>query len=348
MLRQDGENIGIPRNFVIYDEADRLSAVKQACKTTMIDEKSFPPKTLAGIISGAKNEMMSPDEYLGMASGPIQRAAALVFPLYQKILKDNNALDLDDLIGRTVNMLQTQKPIRDKWRSQFRYIMIDEYQDTNAAQYKLVKLLTNDDKNIAVVGDDWQCLPAGSMIETPTGCQAIEAVQEGDLVRSASGYGKTGFFKVAGTKKFSHQAKLMRITTASGKQIACTPNHILFARWDKTDSFFVYLMHSQAKGYRIGMAKGTRYDGKKDDIGLRVRANQERADRMWIIRVCKTREEALFNEALYSYKYGVPMMVFHAFANRSMGLTQEHIDTQYDEIDTTERAHKLMEDEDIH
>jgi DNA helicase II / ATP-dependent DNA helicase PcrA len=158
LLRQDGENVGIPRNFIIFDEADRQSAVKQASKTAMIDEKSFPARTLSSIISSAKNELLTPEDYLGMASGPIQRAAAQIFPLYQKILKDNNALDFDDLIGRTVNLLQTQKPLRDKWRQQFRYVMIDEYQDTNAAQYKLVKLLTNDSKNVAVVGDDFQSI----------------------------------------------------------------------------------------------------------------------------------------------------------------------------------------------
>lgn len=158
LLRQDGEHIGIPKNFVIFDESDRLSAVKQACKSAMIDEKSYPPKTLASIIGNAKNELVSPQDYLGVASGPTQRAAAQIYPLYQKILKDNNALDFDDLISRTVNLLQVQEPIRKKWQSQFTYIMIDEYQDTNAAQYKLVKLLTDDRKNIAVVGDDWQSI----------------------------------------------------------------------------------------------------------------------------------------------------------------------------------------------
>lgn len=158
LLRQDGEHAGIPKNFVIFDESDRQSAVKQASKTAMIDEKSFSPKTISSIISSAKNELITPQDYVDVASGPMQRAAAQVFPLYQKILKDNNALDFDDLISRTVNLLQTQKQIRDKWRQQFRYVMIDEYQDTNAAQYKLVKLLTNDSKNIAVVGDDWQSI----------------------------------------------------------------------------------------------------------------------------------------------------------------------------------------------
>src|SRR5690606_18806042 len=97
-------------------------------------------------------------DYLGVASGPTQRAAAQIFPLYQKTLKDNNALDFDDLISRTVNLLQAQTTIRRKWQEQFKYIMIDEYQDTNAAQYKLVKLLTNINNNIVVVGDDFQSI----------------------------------------------------------------------------------------------------------------------------------------------------------------------------------------------
>ena len=347
LLRQDGEAAGIPKNFVIFDESDRQSAIKQASKQIMLDEKSFPARTLSSIISGAKNELVTPDEYLGVASGPVQRAAAQVFPLYQKILKDNNALDFDDLIGRMVNLLQTQKEVRNKWRKQFRYVMIDEYQDTNAAQYKLVQLLTNDDKNIAVVGDDWQCLPPGSLVETADGQKKIEDVTEGMLVKTASGYGKSGYFKVTAQKRFDHKGSLVRIVTASGQQIRCTPNHLLFSRWDKTDSYFVYLMHSQSKGFRIGMAKGTRFDGKKDDIGLRVRANQERADRMWIIRVCQNKEEAIYNEALFSYKYGIPMMVFHAFSNRSMSLTQGSIDALYAQIDTTKRARELMQDEDL-
>jgi DNA helicase II / ATP-dependent DNA helicase PcrA len=154
LLRQDGESVGVPRNFVIFDESDRQSAIKQASKQLMLDEKSFPARTLSSIISNAKNELISPDS----SGGPVQRAAAQVYPLYQNILKQAGALDFDDLIARTVNMLQTQPEMRAKWQQQFRYIMIDEYQDTNAAQYKLVKLLTNDQKNIAVVGDDWQSI----------------------------------------------------------------------------------------------------------------------------------------------------------------------------------------------
>jgi len=158
LLRQDGEHIGVPRSFVIFDEQDRLTAVKQASKELMIDEKSFPPRLLASLISSAKNELINPSEYAGTINSPAESAAAKVYPVYEKILHNASALDFDDLIGKAVAMLAKSVAIRDKWRRQFKYILIDEYQDTNSAQYKLVKLLTNQNNNIAVVGDDWQSI----------------------------------------------------------------------------------------------------------------------------------------------------------------------------------------------
>ena len=158
LLRQDGEHIGIPRSFVIFDESDAQAAIKQASKQVGIDEKSFPPRLLKGLISAAKNELLTPQEYAASAMSPAQEAAARIFPLYERALREASALDFDDLINRTVRLFETQSQIREKWANQFRYIMIDEYQDTNAAQYKLVKLLTNTDRNIAVVGDDWQSI----------------------------------------------------------------------------------------------------------------------------------------------------------------------------------------------
>ncbi len=159
ILRQDGEHAGIPRNFVIWDEGDRQAAIKQAGKQAGVDEKSFPPRLISSLISGAKNEMVSPEEYRSSAEySPATRAAAKVYPLYEKSLKEAAALDFDDLIGRTVALLASQKSVRQKWQEQFRYVMIDEYQDTNSAQYKLVRLLTGAHKNIAVVGDDWQSI----------------------------------------------------------------------------------------------------------------------------------------------------------------------------------------------
>lgn len=158
LLRMDGEYIGIPHGYVIFDESDAQAAIKQASKQLGIDEKSFPARVIKSIISNAKNELLTPEEFAGSANSPAMEAAAKIYPLYQQALKEAAALDFDDLINRTVYLLESQPMIREKWQMQFRYVMIDEYQDTNAAQYRLVRLLTNKNRNIAVVGDDWQSI----------------------------------------------------------------------------------------------------------------------------------------------------------------------------------------------
>src|SRR5438270_1369523 len=112
LLRQDGEYIGIPRSFVIFDESDRLAAVKQVSKQLMIDEKAFPPRTIATLISSAKNEMLGPQDYAGRAASPAQEVAAKAYPLYEGALKEASALDFDDLINRTVALLEAHKEVR--------------------------------------------------------------------------------------------------------------------------------------------------------------------------------------------------------------------------------------------
>jgi len=159
ILRQDGADYGVPKNFVIWDEADRAAAIKQAARSLNLDEKKFPARMLASLISSAKNEMVSPAEFAATAgSTPAAQATAQVYPVYERMLVDGAALDFDDLIAKTVNLLSNHTQFRQKWQQQFSYIMVDEYQDTNAAQYKLIKLLTGPHKNIAVVGDDWQSI----------------------------------------------------------------------------------------------------------------------------------------------------------------------------------------------
>lgn len=158
ILRISGEHIGVPHNFVIFDEADRINTIKKILKELRVDEKSNSPKIIASIISNAKNELVTPSEFQTVASGQLQLVSAKVYPLYQKALKEANGLDFDDLISRTVEMLDKSEVVRQKWQDQFSYIMIDEYQDTNSAQYRLIKLLTGQHNNIAVVGDDWQSI----------------------------------------------------------------------------------------------------------------------------------------------------------------------------------------------
>jgi len=158
LIRMDGQAIGIARNFVIYDEDDRRSLIKQAMKQLSISDKEIKPQQASSAISNAKNEMQGPDEYEANANYPYEKNIAKLYRRYETMRRDAGALDFDDLLLDGVRLLRDVPEMRDKWRNHFKHILIDEYQDTNAAQYQLVKLLVNDDKNLCVVGDDWQSI----------------------------------------------------------------------------------------------------------------------------------------------------------------------------------------------
>lgn len=158
LLRQDGGVIGVSPNFIIYDEEDRQGLIKQAMKTLGISSDQIKPKAASGAISAAKNEMINPVEYAESASFGFQQNVAKIYKEYEALRIQAGALDFDDLLVETVRMLREAADVRHKYRTQFKHILIDEYQDTNAAQYAIVKLLVNDSKNICVVGDDWQSI----------------------------------------------------------------------------------------------------------------------------------------------------------------------------------------------
>jgi DNA helicase-2/ATP-dependent DNA helicase PcrA len=158
MLRVEGEAIGIARNFVIYDEDDRQGLIKQAMKQLAIADKDIKPRAVSSAISNAKNELLDPVAYEASAQFPFQKNIAKIYGVYEKLRSQAGALDFDDLLIETVRLFTEKSDIRDKWRAQFKHILIDEYQDTNAAQYQIIKLLVNDQRNICVVGDDWQSI----------------------------------------------------------------------------------------------------------------------------------------------------------------------------------------------
>lgn len=158
LLRQDGASIGIQSNFVIYDEDDRQGLIKQAMKNEGVTDAKIKPKVVSGMVSSAKNDMIGPEEYALSADYPFQKSVAKVYAAYEALRKEAGALDFDDLLLETVRLFRENEEVRRKWQRQFIHIMIDEYQDTNAAQYAIVKSLVGPDRNICVVGDDWQSI----------------------------------------------------------------------------------------------------------------------------------------------------------------------------------------------
>lgn len=153
ILRIDGKHIGIPSSFVIYDDQDQIDAVKEVMKKLDISLKDYKPSSILATISQAKNQVITSDDYPKYARGHFQEVVARIYILYQKLLKENDALDFDDLLLKVIELFQKNPSILEKYQNRFRYILIDEYQDTNHAQYQLTKLLAAKWHNICVVGD---------------------------------------------------------------------------------------------------------------------------------------------------------------------------------------------------
>ena len=158
LLRIEGHHIGIEHNYVIYDEDDRQSLVKQAMKSQAISDKQIKARAVSAAISGAKNQLQTPSDMEASASYPFEKTVAKLYAEYEKTKKAAGALDFDDLLIEVVRLMREKPEVREKWRNKFKQILIDEYQDTNAAQYAIVKALIGDEQNICVVGDDWQSI----------------------------------------------------------------------------------------------------------------------------------------------------------------------------------------------
>jgi len=158
VLRRDGAAIGIPREFTIYDEADRVSAVRRAMRVVGVDDKRFPPSQVAHQISAAKNELQNAEQYAASAGAYYGARVAEVFQAYERELQAAGALDFDDLLVRVVELFEDVPEVAAKYQHKFRHIFVDEYQDTNRAQYRLVQILGAVHGNLTVVGDDDQSI----------------------------------------------------------------------------------------------------------------------------------------------------------------------------------------------
>ncbi len=159
ILRRHIENLGYTTSFSIYDSDDQKTLIRQVFKTLDIDTKQFKERSVLSAISSAKDKLITPEEFLLNAGGDFrEKKTGEIYKEYQKQLKKNNALDFDDLIVKTVELFQNNPQILDYYQERFRYIMVDEYQDTNMAQFKLVSLLASKYRNLCVVGDDDQSI----------------------------------------------------------------------------------------------------------------------------------------------------------------------------------------------
>jgi superfamily I DNA/RNA helicase len=237
ILRQHGSFIGLPPHFVIYDEDDRLALVKECMKEGELADRAFTPAAAVHRISYLKNQMVTVAEALRDARGPWEQKAALVYSRYEKRLREVGAVDFDDLLLLTGQLLEEVPEVLAWYRGLWRHVLVDEYQDTNRAQYKIIRLLTGEHRNICVVGDPDQCVVEGTMIETPEGPRPVEQIREGDRIVAGTGWGSTGPARVEAVRRSPFDGVVVSIKIEDGRTLRATPNHILFARIDPDPAY---------------------------------------------------------------------------------------------------------------
>ena len=205
ILRRHIQLLGYDTNFTIYDADDQKTLMKDVCKLLQIDTKIYKERNLMAAISHAKNELVSPEQFRLEAGGDFgQRKIAEVYEEYEKQLRANNALDFDDLLVKCVQLFQTQRDVLEYYQNRFRYIMVDEYQDTNTVQFELVRLLASGSRNLCVVGDDDQSIYKfrGANIKNILNFEKV--FEDAKVIKLEQNYRSTGNILNAANAVISH------------------------------------------------------------------------------------------------------------------------------------------------
>ncbi|NFG62379.1 MULTISPECIES: UvrD-helicase domain-containing protein [unclassified Clostridium] len=349
ILRREIDKIGYNSNFTIYDTSDQKVLIKECMKLLNINDKDISDQEILSKIGKAKDTMQTAQSFMRQNESNFrEKKIAEAYEMYQRRLKENNALDFDDLIFKAVELFKSNPEVLEFYQNKFKYIMVDEYQDTNGAQYELIKLLASKYKNICVVGDDDQCLVEGTLISTEDKKVEIEKLTCEDKVKVACGNGEIGLLSVSDISKKKYCGEVIKIITKSNKVIKATPNHISFGKvLLEEENYYVYLMYKNGFGYRIGQTSSVRSRDEREASGLAVRLNGEQADKIWIIKVCNSKGDATYYEQYYSVKYGIPTIVFNS-RGRNITVSQEQIENMFNDIDTVSAAEKLMDDEHLY
>ena len=229
MLRAEAQRLGYTRQFTIYDTADSRRLIKRCLDDLGVDPKRFTPASIGSQISDAKNKLRDSDAYAQMVGSYFEQTVADVYRSYERELHRMNAMDFDDLLVRAVNVLELFPEVRERYSGAFRNVLVDEYQDTNHAQYRWLQLLAGEHRNLMVVGDDAQCLVEGTAVTLADGTRRpIETIVPGDRVLSAYGGGDFRASEVLAVHR-AERVDGIAITTQSGRRLVSTPEHVQFA-----------------------------------------------------------------------------------------------------------------------
>jgi len=347
MLRADAERLGYTRGFTIYDSSDSLRLIKQCMDELDVDPKRFAPRGIQRQISDAKNHLLDAEAYRLKVGSFFEQTAADVYELYEQRAHRNNAMDFDDLLFRCVNLLELFPEVRDRYRSAFRHVLVDEYQDTNRAQYRWLQLLAEEHRNLCVVGDDDQCLVEGTEVRMADGTtRAIEDIVAGDQVISC--YGSGDFRAARVTEAFrGRRSTGVRIQTRGGREVVSSADHTHFAGYRNgftPDMYMTYVMRKDDVGFRVGMTRTQRNRRGKTVSGVASRAMTEKAGAAWVVSTHGLQPEARVSEAVLAARYGLPTVPFVARPHAPAGVMSDQalIDRVHASVDSESRGHRLL------
>ena len=218
ILRADAQRLGYKRAFTIYDEADSLRMVKRCVEEAGVDPKRFPPRAIKNAISGAKSQLVDAEAYAQAQGSFFEENVADVYRLYEKRMLEANAMDFDDLLLRTVNLLELFPDVRERYQKAFKWVLVDEYQDTNRVQYRLLQLLAGEYRNLTVVGDEDQSVYAFRHADIRNILDFERDFPDASVVRLEENYRSTGTILDAANAVISHNTERLgkRLWTGLG------------------------------------------------------------------------------------------------------------------------------------
>ena len=206
LLRAEAERLGYTSRFTIYDEPDSLRMLKRCLEELEVDTKRYPPRAVRARISDAKNQLIDAETYQQTAAGPFEEMVGQAYRLYERRMMEANSMDFDDLLMRTVNVLELFEDVRRRYRERFRWVLVDEYQDTNHAQYRLLQLLCGEDGNLTVVGDEDQSIYGFRGAEVRNILEFAEDFPDAAVVKLEQNYRSTETILEAANAVISHNS----------------------------------------------------------------------------------------------------------------------------------------------
>jgi DNA helicase-2/ATP-dependent DNA helicase PcrA len=307
LLRIHWREARLPQSFQILDSEDQARVLRKVLKALDLDETRWIPREIQWFINAQKDEGLRPQQ-LRDDGDPTRRQLIKIYQAYEEACQRGGVVDFAELLLRAYELWRDDASLLQHYRTRFRHVLVDEFQDTNAIQYKWLMLLTGSTGLPFVVGDDDQCLAAGTQVTMGDGAKrAIESIVPGDSVLSSYGGGDLRPARVTECFAKRRQGQLVCLHLRSGAVVKSTPEHVHFAGYvlgETPQTYFLYLMHKEGVGYRLGTSQVYTEGQARPMVGFKQRSLQEHADALWIIRTHATENEARIDEVITSLRFG--------------------------------------------